>query len=130
MWSDRYYYLNIYKDKNLSSNWDTRELRGYINGIPELRQENKYEFKNIESFPFTRLLLLNANSVDNWTGSDTHPKKTNLITIVCGKGELVDFNELKKVFIQIASFLQWKLVDEETDDGLENYTIWEPNKND
>lgn len=130
MWSDRYYYLNIYKDKNLSSNWDTKDLREYINSIPELRQENKYEFKNTEAFPFTQLLLLNATSVDNWTGSETHPKKTNLITIVCGKGVHVDFNELKKVFIQIASFLKWKLVDEETDDGLENYTIWEPDEND
>ena len=130
MWSDKYFYLNIYKDKNLSSNWDTRELRAYINGIPELRQANKYEFENIEAFPFTQLLLMNANSLDTWTDSDNHPQKTNLITIVCGKGELVDFNKLKNVFIQIASFLQWKLVDEETDDGLEHYTIWEPNKND
>lgn len=126
MWSDRYYYLNIYKDEDLSSVFDTKELRDFINRIPELSLVNNYEFKNTEAFHFTQLLLLYANSIDNWTGSDTHPKKTNLITIVCRKGEQVDFNELKRVFIPIASFLQWTFVDEETDDGIENYTIWKP----
>ena len=129
MWSDRYYYLNIYKDENLSSNRDTKELRDFIVRIPELKQVSKYEFKNIEPFPFTQLLLLNASSIDNWSDSDTNSKHTNLITIVCGKGENVDYGELKRVFIQIASFLNWKLVDEETDDGIEYFTIWEPRNN-
>lgn len=126
MWSDRYYYLNIYKDENLSSTFDTQELREFIQKIPELKQVNNYEFRNIASFPFTQLLLLNAKSLDHWTGSDTHQKKTNLITIVCGKSEQIDFNAMKRVFIRIAAFLKWNLVDEETDDGIENYSLWKP----
>ncbi len=126
MWSDSYYYLNIYKDEDLSSNWDTKELKDFINGIPELRQVNNYEFKNIESFPFIQLLLLKARCMNNYSESDTNPNKTNLITIVCQKGKHIEFNELKRVFIQIASYLKWKLVDEETDDGIENYIIWKP----
>lgn len=129
IWSDNYYYLNIYKDEKLNSTFYTKELREFINRIPELNLVSKYEFKNTESFPFTQLLLLNAKSVDSWTATDTHPNKTNLITIVCGKGEQVDFNDLKRVFISIASFLNFFFVDEETDDGIENYIIWEPDKN-
>lgn len=126
MWSDRYYYLKIYKDESLSSDSDTKELRDFIAGIPELVQTDKFEFKNKEPFPFTRLLILKAKNPDNWTEKDTNSKRTNLITIVCGKGEHVDFTEMQKVFIKIATFLNWKLVDEETDDGIENYTIWKP----
>lgn len=51
---------------------------------------------------------------------------TNLITIVCSKGEQIDFKELKRVFYSNCLILNWKLVDEETDDGIENFTIWEP----
>lgn len=118
--------MNIYKDENLSSNCDTKELREFINGIPELKQVNMYEFKNIEPFPFAQLLLLKARSIDNWSGSDTNSKHSNLITVVCGKGEHSYYEEIKKVFIQVASFLNWKFVYEETDDGIENFAIWEP----
>lgn len=51
--TDRYYYLNIYRDEDLSSSWDTKELRDYINSIPELIQVNTHEFKNTESFSIT-----------------------------------------------------------------------------
>jgi len=126
MWSDKYYYLNLYKNEELSFVYDTKELRDFINRIPELYSVNNYEFTNTESFPFTQLLLLNVESLNNWTKSETHPEKTNLITIVCGKGEQIDFNELKGVFIKIASYLKWNLVEEETDEGIENYIIWKP----
>lgn len=125
MWSNKYYYLNIYKDESLSSDSDTKELRDFINGIPELMQTDKFGFKNKEPFPFTQLLLLKAKHPNNWTENDTDFRRTNLIAIVCAKGEHVDFKEMQKVFIKIATFLNWKLVDEETDDGIENYTIWE-----
>ncbi|WOI21916.1 hypothetical protein [Nonlabens ulvanivorans] len=116
MWSDRYYYLNIYKDESLGSYCDTKILREFLNSIPELQQKSKHEFDNVKPFPFTQLLLLNANSIDNWSGSDTNAKRTNLITIVCGKNEHVNFKELKRVFEQISSFIDWSL---KTDDNEE-----------
>lgn len=126
MWSDRYYYLNIYKDENLSEYSDTSRLRDYISTIPELKEKGKCEFENTEKVPFIQLLMLNSSSIDNWSSEDTNSKRTNLITIVCAKGEEIDFNEIKIIFIKIASFLNWNLVDEETDEGIENYKIWEP----
>ena len=129
MWSDRYYYLNIYKDESLSSDVSTIQLREFIATIPQLEQRGEFEFSNTASFPFTSLWLLKAKSICSWSSNDTDPKRTNLITIVCSKGDNVDFRVLESVFTQIASYLNWTLVDEETDDGIENYIIWAPEKN-
>lgn len=120
MWSDRHYYLNIYKDNSLSSHCDTKILREFLDSIPELEQKSKYEFVNKNPFPITQLLLLNAQSIDNWSGSDTNFKRTNLITIVCEKGEHVNFKELKRVFEQISSFLNWSLKTDNDGDFTEN----------
>ena len=114
MWSDRYYYLNIYKDESLSGDVSTIQLREFLATIPQLEQRGEFEFRNTAAFPFTSLWLLNANSIRSYSSNDTDSKRTNLITIVCSKGQHVDFRELKNVFSQIASYLNWTLVDEET----------------
>ncbi len=128
MWSDRYFYLSIYKDEQLSSDADTDTLRKFLLLIPELEKVNDFEFKNKDGFPFTQLSILKAKSLDNWNGRDVDTKKTNLITIVCSKGEHIDFDKIIKVFIKIASFLNWTLINEETDDGIENFIIWKPDE--
>ena len=126
MWSDRYYYLNIYKDKSLSGNVSTSELSAFITSIPQLEQHGAFNFRNTESFPFTSIWLLKARSINSYNSNDTDTEKTNLITIVCAKGKDVDSNVLESVFIQIASYLNWSLVDEMTDDEIEDYIIWAP----
>jgi hypothetical protein len=118
MWSDRYYYLNIYKDETLSAEANTEELKNFTSTIPELEVHGKFEFKNRKTFPFPQLLLLKAKSLDSWNGNDTNYERTNLITIVCSKGKGIYFDVLKGVFIKIASFLNWILVEEETDNGI------------
>jgi hypothetical protein len=49
-----------------------------------------------------------------------------MISIVCSKGDEIEFETLKAVFIRIAIFLNWKLVEEETDDGIDDNILWEP----
>lgn len=126
MWSDRYYYLNIYKDQSLSADTDTRELIKFLDTIPELEKRGAFAFRNKGTFPFLDLILLKAENPSNWSENDSDPTKTNLITIVCGKGEPTDLQELLRVFVQIASFLGWILVDEETDDGIKHHEVWKP----
>lgn len=65
MWSDKYYYLNIYKDKNISSYFETRKLREFISTFPEFEKSGAFTFKNKEPFPHTTLLMLNARSFEN-----------------------------------------------------------------
>ncbi|MFD2562913.1 hypothetical protein [Aquimarina rubra] len=126
MWSDNYYYLNIYKDESLSHEVSTNKLIDFIDAIPELERSGAYKFKNTKSFPYTQLLLLKSKNLDSWNEKDTNAKSTNLITIVCSKGAHIDFKEIERVFVKIASFLQWTIVEEKNDDGIENYTIWKP----
>lgn len=126
MWSNKYYYLNIYKNETLECEVSTQLLREFINGIPELVQKGNFAFENRYPFPFTKVLLIKANSLDSWNDKDTDEHRTNLITIVCAKGAGIDFFELKRVFVQIASFLNWTLVEEYTVNDDENFEIWEP----
>ena len=125
MWSNQYYYLNICKDNLLSEETSTIELLDFISEIPELEIIKEFEFKNKSPFPFTKILLLRAKSLNSWSEKDSDINKTNLISIVCSK-EDADFIELKRVFVKIAKHLEWSLIDEETGCGIENYIIWSP----
>lgn len=126
MWSNNYYYLNIYQNETLEGEVSTQILRAFLKDMSELVEKDKFTFENNLSFPFINLLLLKADNPNSWNASDTDEKSTNLITIVCAKGEEINFNELKRIFIRIASFLNWTLVDECSDDGYENFVIWKP----
>ncbi|MEO0334231.1 MAG: hypothetical protein AAF223_21600, partial [Bacteroidota bacterium] len=100
-----------------------------INSLQEFEQEDEFGFKNKKPFPFTDMTLLNVKRLGSWSSNDSDPERTNLIAIVCAKGESVDFEEVSTAFIKIASFLNWMLVDEETDEGVEDYVIWKPELN-
>lgn len=129
MWSDKYYYLNIYKDELLSEDFDTNKLREFIAQIPELIPHGEFEFRNKDPLPFIKILMLKAKNISSWSDSDTNSLRTNLISIVCTKGEEEEFEAMKKVFIKIAAHVNWTLVDEETEEGFSNYRIWSPNQN-
>jgi hypothetical protein len=125
MWSDRYYYLNIFHDAELSVYCKTRELTDFLKTIPELKQKGEFTFSNSSLFPvFLNLILLYTPSLNSWSKNDTDHQKTNLIAIVCAKNNLRNFEQLKELLIKIASFVKWQLVDEHTDNGIENYIIW------
>jgi HD superfamily phosphohydrolase YqeK len=38
-------------------------------------------------------------------------------------GNEQNFEEIKNIFIQVANFLNWQLVDEHTDDGIEEFVL-------
>ncbi|PWJ38652.1 hypothetical protein [Sediminitomix flava] len=126
MWSDNYYYLNIYKDEFLSEKVSTQKILEFLNEISDLENIGDFRFQNKEHFPFIELSLLDAKSIDNWNELDSSFDDTNLITIVCTKKNHDDYKVIEKVLIKISSFLKWTLVDEETDEGVENYIIWKP----
>ncbi|WP_131387726.1 hypothetical protein [Flavobacterium suncheonense] len=101
------------------------KLVTFLMSITELKQNSNYLFANNQGFPFTEILLLNAKNIDSWSENNFAKTKVNLLAIVCEKGNDENFQKLKMMFIKIANFLSWQLVDEETDDGIENFIIWE-----
>lgn len=122
MWSDRHYYLYISKDKKLSSYVETKKLGNFLDSMPELTKVSDFSYNNSS----IDLSILYAKSIDSWSSSDINPEKTNLLTIVCPKGDSVAFEKNKTMLIKIASFLNWQLVDEETEEGIEHSVIWTP----
>lgn len=131
MWSDRYYYINIYHDKNLSIECNTHLLVEFLKSLPELQQTSPFKFTNTGRLPFAELLLLRAKDADSWSEArDTSSQKTNMIAIVCAKDTPERFQQLKATFIKIASFLNWQMVDEENDEGIEDFVLWQPEGND
>ena len=126
MWSDRYYYLNIYADEHLSKACSTLEIRLFLSKLNSLQLKTAYQFTNKPDFPFIDMTLLFAKSPDNWSIKNVDPVYTNLITIVCRKDHERSFEKVKPDFIRIAEFLGWKLVDECTDDGIDDYQLWPP----
>ncbi|MGD1847633.1 MAG: hypothetical protein ACFB10_19760 [Salibacteraceae bacterium] len=126
MWSDRYYYLNIYKDKSLNTHCSTERLIYFLNDFPELQQKEMYRFGNADGLPFVDMWLLFTPTLSSWSNYSTDPIKTNLISIVCAKGVYGRWELLQPIFVKIASYLHWSLVDEETDGGQEDFILWKP----
>ncbi|MEM6297097.1 MAG: hypothetical protein AAF740_00235 [Bacteroidota bacterium] len=87
MWSDRYFYWNICKDTSLHETVSTKDLISFINDLPETRKVSEFEFRNQPAFPFFSMVLLNAKNLTSWNGEETDEECTNLIAIVCAKGE-------------------------------------------
>ena len=127
--TDKYYYLNIFHDEFLSVHRNTQELIDFLKMLPELKQTGNFTFSNSSKFPvFIDFILLNARHLNSWSDNDTDSQKTNLIAIVCAKDKPQNFEKLKELLIKIASFLKWQLVDEHTDDGIEDFIIWAPDE--
>ncbi len=113
MWSDRYHYFNICYDEELTSSIKTAEIRKFLLSFKELKQKSDFNFKNQINFPFTDITLLNAKSFNSWSSRDTDENTTNLISIVCVKDNNENFIKLLNIFNKIATFLNWKLVEED-----------------
>jgi hypothetical protein len=127
MWSDRYYYLNIVYDLSLSAATGTQDLTAFLNKQPELIQVADFKFRNAPEFlTFIEMQLLNAHDYNRWSDHDVSPKTTNMIAIVCAKNEGDNYEPVKDLLTRIARFLGWELIDEYTDDDIENYIVWKP----
>ena len=130
MWSDKYYYLNIVPDLALNSGHSTKDLTAFLCKQKELVQLSDFRFQNSPDYPiFMDIQLLKANKYENWSEKDVSHETTNMIAVVCSKGDSGGYELAKEVLIGIAAYLGWRLIDEETDDGEENHLLWKPSSN-
>ncbi|HWJ27648.1 MAG TPA: hypothetical protein VNS32_13970 [Flavisolibacter sp.] len=126
MWSEQYHYINIYHDKELSVRCSTKDISGFLRSQPELKQKGDFEFINSDLLPFTEILLLHASNKDSWSSNDTNYLTTNLIAIVCSRYNEEEDQKLMDLFIRIAVFLKWQIVEEQTDNSEEDCVLWQP----
>jgi hypothetical protein len=120
-------YLNIAHDLQLSVGHSTSDLIAFLSSQNELRRESDFRFRNSPSLSsFLDVQLLKAKSYTSWSGKDIDVAETNLLAIVCAKGDNSNFERIKALLIRIADFLQWQLIDEQTDDGEEDLVLWSP----
>ena len=127
MWSPYFYYLNIVHDLELSVYCNTGELIRFLNTLPELQQIDSFQFKSAGYLPFSvDMLLLNARSYSSWSDLDTDLEKTNLIAMVCTKNTSETFEQAKGILIKVAAFQNWQLINEYSDNDIEDDVIWGP----
>jgi hypothetical protein len=127
MWSDKYQYLNIARDLRLSERYPTFKLVEFLGSLKELKQTSSFRFKNSSSLSsFLDIQLLKAKGFDSWSENDADASETNLLAIVCAKGDESEFEAVKNLLIRIADHLGWQLFSEETDDGEEDVVLWAP----
>jgi hypothetical protein len=128
MWSPFYFYWNIYHDQQLSQSVGLVELNVFLKTLPQLVKKTDYSYRNAHGFPFTDIVLLNTRNKDNWSDRNYAGESVNLIVIVGSKSEHERIPELEALFIRIAEFTGWLLVDEYTDEGEEDFVLWQPEK--
>ncbi len=76
MWSDKYYYLNIFHDEELSVHCNTKELIHFLKTMPELKQTGDFTFSNNSRFPLSiNFTLLYARHLTSW--SDRYESRKN-----------------------------------------------------
>ena len=121
MWSDRYFYFNSWFDTQLSKSFNMTELNQFLKSRPELEENGTGGFRNNPDFAFLTIDLLYTRDKDNWSNSNTHAEKLNMIAIVCGR---THFEELKILLMELVTFVNGDLVLEETDEGLEDFVVW------
>ena len=128
MWSDQYYYLSLRPDNISSEHVKTAQIRNFLLTLPQFEQKSQFEFRNSNEFEFTTINILKIEDFDSWNSSQVDAEFSNFISIVTSKSPKIEFESIKNVIVPIAKFLNWKLIDEHTDDGQENFVVWQPKK--
>ena len=131
MWSDRYYYYNLYKNIELGESLATKDVMDVLKARTELLMDGN-AFRNARHFPIITLSTIKARTLHSWSDDDFNDDRTTLIAVVAEKGTTQNDEKIKMLLIGIAASLKWQLTEEHSDDGIENHVVWSPHgsKND
>ena len=132
MYSPFYFYFQLRYDNKLSESKLVENIKGWLKEFKELQEKKKVSYENSDSFPWIDLTLLNANFYDSRI-KDNSIGQCNLIAVVGSKNlqhptETIESRYLQYVNLlkEIADLLNWELIDEETEDGIEDYVVYNP----
>jgi ribonuclease HIII len=130
MYSDQYFYFTLRPDLELSEKISIELVKSFLNSIEEIKEKTSVTYQNNEMYPWITLDLINAKSMNSWS-SNKDIEDVNLISIVGSKNTLTDtFENKRKYYLtlleKIADYLKWEIVEEETEDGIENFVVYKP----
>ncbi len=130
MYSPFYFYFNLRYDAELSESKPVETIKSWLKEFKQIQETQSVSYENSDHFPWIKITLLNAKSDDSWAEEDSITE-CNLIAIVGSKHlyhptETLEIRYLQYVDLlkKIADLLNWELIDEETEDGIEDYVIY------
>lgn len=134
MYSPHYFYFYLRYDADLSESKSLESIQRHLKKVEHIEEKGRVVYKNVHSFPWIDISLLNANSYSTWALSDTI-SQCNLIAIVGSKVtdsavETMDarYTHYTMLLKQLADVLGWELIEEETEDGLQDYMLYRPER--
>lgn len=122
MWSDRYNYYNLQSDRHYSGKLKTEEVIRVFLETGLFVQKNHQVLCNAAHFPWVEMILVKTKD-GNFAASANKIPYTNLVAIVCSKGQERDDKMYVDTFLKIAKTLNWKLYLEEDDNGNEDTEV-------
>jgi hypothetical protein len=132
MYSPFYFYFNLCYDAYLSESKPVESIKSRLKEFEQIQEKQSVSYRNSDGFPWIDITLLKANSYNNWVQDDS-AKQCNLIAVVGSKhlhhpAETTETRYWQYVDLlkKIADLLNWELIDEETEDGIEDYVVYNP----
>lgn len=132
MWSSFYFYFNLRYDAKLSESKPIEVIKSCLKEFEQIQEKQRVSYGNSGDFPWIDLTLLKAKSYNRWVQDDAI-SQCNLVAVVGSKhlehsAETIETRYLQYVDLlkRIADSLNWELIDEETEDGIEDYVVYNP----
>jgi len=132
MYSPYFFCFCLRFDAGLSRHLDVDRVRAYLRGVDQMREVDPITYESTETFPGIRLMLLHAGSYESWA-SNPSIRTCNLISVEGSKfanaeAETLPARHARYVewLKKIADLLGWELVEEETEEGIEDLVLYKP----
>ncbi len=132
MYSPYFFCFYLRFDAGLSQRTDVDRIKDYLKQVDQLREVDRITYESVDTFPGIRLILLHAITYSSWAGNDSI-NTCNLIYIegakfVNSEPEALPASHARYVALlkKIADLLGWEVVEDETEDGIEDLVRYKP----
>ncbi len=130
MYSPFYFYFNLRYDAELTESKPVETIKSWLKEFNQIQEKQRVSYENSDHFPWINITLLNAKSDDSWAKDDSITE-CNVIAVEVQSTSITRQRHWKQDILQyvdllkkIADLLNWELIDEETEDGIEDYVIY------
>ncbi len=120
MWSHFYLYYAIRTDANYAKVFPLESIVKILEDTGVLKKKHLLSYENTATFPWMNLTIALSRDGGFAVDNDTWLTHANLISVLCSRGD--DEKKYLEVLMQIATLLQWQLIDENEDEDIVLYT--------